>query len=131
MTKFVITPDVALKMARENRVILAKHKLLAPALFRSQVLSLCFCAAGADALNEKEALRQLNFIRKLPIRMLGDRSLQDNAWKIAAQLGHANTLDAEYLALTKLQADALITLDKNLARSAKGIVRVAPFDALF
>jgi hypothetical protein len=37
--------------------------------------------------------------------------LQSVAWKIADQIGWPDTFDAEYVALTQLQADALITLD--------------------
>ena len=52
------------------------------------------------------------------------------AWQVADQLGWAETYGAEYVALTKLQADALVTLDANLARAAEGIVATAPIDAL-
>jgi hypothetical protein len=37
---------------------------------------------------------------------------------------------AVYVALTKLQADALITLDEELAAAVKGLAPVAPFEAL-
>jgi hypothetical protein len=39
--------------------------------------------------------------------------------KIADQLGWPDTLDAEYVALTQLQADAFITLDAELAHAVK------------
>ena len=47
MTRYVIGPDVAVRLAGENAVIRGEHQLLAPALLRSQVLSLLFrqCAA--------------------------------------------------------------------------------------
>jgi hypothetical protein len=41
----------------------------------------------------------------------GDAVLWRQAWEIADQLGWASTLCAEYVALTQLQADALITLN--------------------
>jgi hypothetical protein len=41
-----------------------------------------------------------------------------------------STDDAEYLALTRLQADAFITLDRGLAKSTEGIVPLASLDAL-
>ena len=62
--------------------------------------------------------------------MLGDRVLQAVAWKVADQLGWVDTLDAEYVALTQLQADALITLNPALAIAAKDLVTVAPLDVL-
>jgi predicted nucleic acid-binding protein len=42
----------------------------------------------------------------------------------------ASTYDAEYIALTQLQADAFITVDTKLARSVEGIVASASIDAL-
>lgn len=62
--------------------------------------------------------------------MLGDRVLQNVAWKVADQLGWPDTFAAEYVALTQLQADALITLDGQLARAVKDLVTVAPVEAL-
>jgi predicted nucleic acid-binding protein len=64
------------------------------------------------------------------MRLLGDASLRQRAWQIADKLGWATTYDAEYVALTQLQADAFITLDKKLARAVKGLVEVASIDAL-
>lgn len=52
------------------------------------------------------------------------------AWDLADRLGWASTYDAEYLALTQLQADALVTLDAELARGARRIVAVASIDEL-
>jgi predicted nucleic acid-binding protein len=49
---------------------------------------------------------------------------------VADQLGWAETYDAEYVALTLLQADAFITLDEQLARSVAGLVSTATLDAL-
>jgi predicted nucleic acid-binding protein len=66
----------------------------------------------------------------LKIRLLGDAVLQRRAWDIADQLGWASTYDAEYVALTQLQADAFVTLDKELARRVKGVVTTAKIDAL-
>jgi hypothetical protein len=39
-------------------------------------------------------------------------------------------LDAEYVALTQLQAGAFITLDRQLADAVKDLVTVAPIEAL-
>jgi predicted nucleic acid-binding protein len=62
--------------------------------------------------------------------LLGDRVLQNVAWRIAAELGWADTFDAEYLALTQLQADAFVTLDRRLARAVSAIVTVATIEEL-
>jgi predicted nucleic acid-binding protein len=45
-------------------------------------------------------------------------------------LGWASTYNAEYVALTQLQADAFVTMDAKLARSVEGIVKTVSIDAL-
>ena len=65
------------------------------------------------------------------IRLHEDEFLQNAAWQIADQLGWSDTFDAEYVALTQLQADALITIDRQLAHAVKDLVTVAPIEALF
>ena len=52
------------------------------------------------------------------------------AWKIAREHGWETTFDAEYLAVCKLQADALITIDQALAAKAAHIVPLATVAAL-
>jgi predicted nucleic acid-binding protein len=94
------------------------------------VLSLPYQAVHRE-MTKAEADRQLSYLPGLRIRLLGDRVLQNVAWKVAGQLGWPDTFDAEYVALTQLQADALITLDRHMARSVKDLVTVAPIDALF
>jgi predicted nucleic acid-binding protein len=66
----------------------------------------------------------------MPIRLLGDAVLRRRAWDLAEQLGWAETYEAEYVALTQLQADAFVTLDTELARRVDGIVPTAPIEAL-
>jgi predicted nucleic acid-binding protein len=66
----------------------------------------------------------------MPIRLLGDAVLRRRAWDLADRLGWASTFNAEYVALTQLQADAFVTLDMELARSVEGIVATASIDAL-
>ena len=56
--------------------------------------------------------------------------MRRRAWDLADRLGWASTFNAEYVALTQLQADAFVTLDMELARSVEGIVATASIDAL-
>jgi predicted nucleic acid-binding protein len=130
MTRYVIRPDVAIRLARENAVIRPEHELLAPALLRSQVLSLLFESVQRGELTAHDAENALGHVRRLKLRLLGDRVLQRVAWDVADQLGWPDTYDAEYVALTRLQADALVTLDERLAQAAKRLVAVAPIDDL-
>ena len=130
MTRYVIGPDVAGRLARERAVIQVDHQILAPALLRSQLLSLLRQAVNRGEMTKKDAERQLDYVRGLRIRLLGDRVLQSTAWRVADQLGWPDTFDAEYVALTQLQADALVTLDGQLAAAVEHLVRVAPIEAL-
>jgi hypothetical protein len=81
-------------------VIRDDHQLLAPMLLRSQMLSLLYQAVRRDEMTRKDAERQLDYVRGLRIRLLGDRVLQNVAWKAAGLLGWPDTFDAEYVALT-------------------------------
>ena len=130
MTRYVIGPEVAIRLAHDQAVIGDEHQIVAPTLLRSQTLSLLYQEVRRGAMTRKDAERRLNYIRGLRIRLLGDRVLQARAWTIADQLGWPDTFIAEYVALTQLQADALITLDEQLAHDAKKLVTVAPFTAL-
>jgi predicted nucleic acid-binding protein len=131
MTRYVIGPDVAVRLAHDEAAIRHDHQLLAPALLRSQVLSLLYQAARRGELTRRDAERRLSYVRGLRIRLLGDRVLQGVAWKAAGLLGWPDTFDAEYVALTQLHADALITLDRQLADAVKDLVTVAPIEALY
>jgi predicted nucleic acid-binding protein len=130
MTKYVIGPDVAMRLALDRTVVRAEHQLFAPTLLRSQVLSLLYQAVRRGEMARKDADERLTYVRGLRLRLLGDRVLQNVAWKVADQLGWSDTFDAEYVALTRLQADALITLDQHLVRAVEGLVTVAPIEAL-
>jgi predicted nucleic acid-binding protein len=130
MTTYVITADVALRLADDEVAISGEHRLLAPALLRSQLLTLLYRAVRQGEMTKKDADRRLDYVRGLRIRLLGDRALQSAAWKIADRLGWPDTLDAEYVALTQLQAAAFITLDAELADAVRGLVVIAPVEAL-
>jgi predicted nucleic acid-binding protein len=130
MTRFVIGPDVALHLAQVEAVVPAKHQLVAPTLIRSQVLAQLYGLVRRGELDRKAAERQLDYLRGLRLRLLGDRVLQRLAWRIADQFGWSDTFVAEYIALTQLQADAFICLDPALSRAVSGTVTVAPIDDL-
>jgi predicted nucleic acid-binding protein len=130
VTRFVISADVALRLAERGAVINDDHQLLAPAMMRSQLLSTLYQAVQRGELARTLADQHLDYVRSLRLRLLGDRVLQRQAWRVAEDLGWPDTYDAEYVALTQLQADALVTLDPDLARTAKRLVTVAPMKQL-
>lgn len=131
MTRFVVDAGAVLRLASEGFDVPGEHRLLAPTLLRSQVLSMLHEAVARGDLPADVARERLARIGRMPIRLLGDGVLRRRAWELADRLGWASTYDAEYVALTQLQADALITLDAELARRVEGIVvAVASIDAL-
>jgi predicted nucleic acid-binding protein len=130
MTRFVVDCGAVLHLAGAGAEVAPAHQLFAPTLLRSQTLSALHRAVHAGELPADVALDRLTRIRALPIRLLGDAVLRRRAWDLAEQLGWADTYDAEYVALTQLQADALVTLDEDLARRVDGIVPTAPVEAL-
>jgi predicted nucleic acid-binding protein len=130
MTKFVVDASAVLHLVGSEVEVSNEHELLAPTLLRSQVLSALHEAVQRGEIPADMARERLARIGKMPIRLLGDGVLRRRAWEVADNLGWASTYNAEYVALTQLQADALITLDEDLARSVEGIVRIASIDAL-
>jgi predicted nucleic acid-binding protein len=130
MTRFVVDASAVLHLASAGVEVPTAHQLFAPTLLRSQTLSALHEAVQRGEVPADVARDRLARIGRMPIRLLGDAVLRRRAWEVADQLGWASTYDAEYVALTQLQADALVTLDAELARSVEGIVATAPIDAL-
>ena len=87
MTRYVIGPDVAIQLAGDEAVVPDGHHMLAPALLRSQMLSLLYRAVRQGEMTNKAADRQLNKVRALRLRLLGDRVLENVACKTPASSG--------------------------------------------
>jgi predicted nucleic acid-binding protein len=130
MTRFVVDCGVVLQLASEGIEVPAEHELLAPTLLRSQTLSALHEAVHGGKIAPDVALERLTRVWALPIRLLGDAVLRRRAWELADQLRWAETYDAEYIALTQLQADAFVTLDTELARRVEGVVPTATIEVL-
>jgi predicted nucleic acid-binding protein len=130
MTRFVVDCGVVLHLVGEELEVSSKHELLAPTLLRSQTLSALHEAVHRGELTPDDALDRVRRVTAMPIRLLGDAVLRRQAWKVADELGWPETYDAEYVALTQLQADAFVTLDTKLARSVAGLVSTATVESL-
>ena len=130
MTKFVVDAGVVIRLVTDDIQVAAEHELLAPTLLRSQVLSMLHEAVQRGEVTPPIARDRLARIGRMPIRLLGDGVLRRRAWDVATKLGWASTYDAEYVALTLLQADAFVTLDADLAKAVEGIIATASIDAL-
>jgi predicted nucleic acid-binding protein len=125
MSTFVIDAPVAIKLASDEATIPPQHSLTAPTLLRSQVLTLVYQSVRRGEIDERAGRKILDNIRGLRIRFLGDRSLEDHAWRLAAKLDWPDIHQVEYIALTQLQADALVTLDDQFAAAASTFVKTA------
>jgi predicted nucleic acid-binding protein len=130
VARFVVDCETLLRIAAGEIEVAAEHKLVAPTLVRSQALSALYEAARRREISVAEGRERVLRINSLKVRFLGDKVLQWQAWKVADQLGWETTYDAEYVALTQLQADAFVTADRKLARAVAGLVETATADAL-
>jgi len=130
VARFVVDCETLLRIAAGAVEVDPEHKLVAPTLARSQALSALYEAARRDEISAAEGMERVTRINSLKVRFLGDKVLQRQAWKIADQLGWETTYDAEYVALTKLQADVFVTSREDLARAVSGLVKTATIDVL-
>jgi indolepyruvate ferredoxin oxidoreductase alpha subunit len=130
MTRFVVDRDTLLRIVAGEVEVAARHQLVAPTLVRSQALSALYEAARRGEISAAEGIDRVTRINSMKVRFLGDKVLQRTAWKIADQLGWETTYDAEFVALTQLQADAFVTSDRDLAKAVSGLVETATIDAL-
>ena len=130
MTRFVVDCDTLLGIAAGEIEVAPGHQLLAPTLVRSQALAALYEAARRGEISAGDGLARVTRINSLKVRFLGDKVLQRTAWKVAERLGWEATYDAEFIALTQLQADAFVTSDRDLAEAVAGLVETATVDAL-
>jgi predicted nucleic acid-binding protein len=93
-------------------------------------LALLLAAVRQEELTEQQALERHDRATELRMRLLGDRVSRRTAWRIAREQGWETTYEAEYIAVVRLQADALVTVDPALAAKADGLVPLAPLSAL-
>jgi predicted nucleic acid-binding protein len=130
MTRYVIDAPTLLHIVANDVHVSPRNQLVAPNLIRSQALSLLLEAVRRGDLTEAVALQHHERLTELKMRLLGDRVSRRTAWKIARENGWETTYDAEYLAVTKLQADALVTVNSALATKAADLVPLAQLEAL-
>jgi predicted nucleic acid-binding protein len=106
-----------------------KHQLVAPSIVRSQVVGLLLDAVRDGSLERGEAHTQLEQLAGIKVRLLNDRVSRRVSFDLAEQHGW-DLADAEYVAVCRLQADALVTLDAMFAARVAGVVEVVPVTAL-
>ena len=130
MARYVVDAPTVLHLVDNGVRIAASVQLVAPSSIRSEVLQLLLVEVGRGRRTDEDALATHERVTALKMRLLGDRVSRGTAWRIARRNSWDTLRDAEYLAITQLQADALVTVDPDLAARAEGIVPVAPVAAL-
>jgi predicted nucleic acid-binding protein len=126
----VIDAPTLLRLVTDDVDVHPAHQLVAPNRMRSEALSLLLTAVNHGDITEELALQLHERLTEMKMRLLGDRVSRRTAWRLAREHGWETIFDAEYLAVCTPQADALITIDRELAVKAEGIVPLAPLDAL-
>ena len=130
MARYVIDAPTLLHLVDAGLHVDPGHQLVAPNSIRSEALELLLHEVRAGKRTETAALEAHERMTEMKMRLLGDRVSRRTAWQIARQHDWDTLRLAEYLALTRLQADALITADPALAAAAQEAVTVAAIDDL-
>lgn len=130
MTRYVIDAQTLLQIVDSKLPVDPSHQLVAPNSVRSEALQLLLDDVRRGVRSDKSALETHDGMTELKMRLLGDRVSRGVAWRIAREQDWDSLRDAEYLAITRLQADALVTVDPGLAARAENVVAVAPLEAL-
>ncbi len=125
MARYVIDAPTLLHLVDAGLQVAPGHQLVAPNSVRSEALELLLRDVRAGKRAESDALHAHERMTEIKIRLLGDRVSRRSAWQVARQHDWDTLRDAEYLAVTRLQADALVTVDPRLAAVARDTVTVA------
>ena len=131
MARYVIDAPTLLHLVDGHLHVDPAHQLVAPNSIRSEAMQLLLHQVRRGQRTDRAALELHDRMTELKMRLLGDRVSRAVAWRIAREQRWDVLRDAEYLAITRLQADALVTVDSALAAMAADIVPVAPLEALF
>lgn len=130
MARFVVDARTLLYLVDEKVPVHPDHQLVAPNVIRSEALSVLLADVRSGVRSEAEALERHERLTELKMRLLGDRVSRRTAWQIAREHDWEDLGAAEYLAVTRLQADALVTVDPELEAKADGVVRLGSIHEL-
>jgi predicted nucleic acid-binding protein len=130
MARYVIDAPTLIHLVDRDLRVDPSHQLVAPNSIRSEALRELLRDVRRGKRTEKAALETHERITEVKMRLLGDRVSRGMAWRIARQHDWDTLRDAEYLAIARLRADALVTVDDGLAAKADNVVPVATIEAL-
>jgi predicted nucleic acid-binding protein len=130
MARYVIDAPTLLHLVDAELHVDPGHQLVAPNSIRSEALELLLRDVRAGKRAETAALEAHERMTGIKMRLLGDRVSRRTAWQLSRQHDWDTLRHAEYLAVTRLQADALVTVNPSLAAIARDVVAVASIDDL-
>src|SRR5688500_4337224 len=114
MARYAIDAPTLVHLVDREVSLHPTHQLVAPGSIRSDALQLLLGEVLAGRRSEAEAMACHERITALKVRLLGDRVSRRTAWRIAREQGWDQLRDAEYLAIATLQADAFVTVDRDM-----------------
>jgi predicted nucleic acid-binding protein len=94
-----------------------RPRLVAPTLFRYEVVNALHRSVQAGLMGAEAAARALTQVHGLPVEMHGDEALHERALELAAELSLPAAYDAHYLALAERFGAPLWTTDAKLANA--------------
>jgi predicted nucleic acid-binding protein len=130
VARYVIDAPTLVHLVDARLHVHPGHQLVAPNSIRSEALELLLGDVRAGKRTEAAALEAHERMTGIKMRLLGDRVSRRTAWQVAREHDWSTLRYAEYLAVTRLQADSLVTVDPGLAAAARDIVAVATIDDL-
>ncbi len=130
MTRYAIDARTLLHIVDSELHVDPAHQLVGPNFVRSEALQLLLQRVRAAEMTQAQAMELHERLTAVKMRLLGDRVSRRVAWRIAVESDWPTLRDAEYVAIARLQADALVTVDAALAAKAAGTVPTAPVQDL-
>ncbi len=130
MARYEIDALTLLHLVDAGVAVHPGHQLVAPNWVRSEALELLLRDVRAGKRTEAAAMSAHEQMTAVRMRLLGDRVSRHTAWRVAREHDWDTLKDAEYIAITRLQADALVTVDPHLAALAREEIAVAAVDDL-
>jgi predicted nucleic acid-binding protein len=93
-----------------------RFELVAPPLMWIEAVSTLHAMVWRGELRHEQAEPVLDRVLSAPVRRREPEGLAREAWKVADELGWAKTYDANYVALARMLACRLVTLDARMRR---------------
>lgn len=129
--RYAIDAPTLLWVVRHDGQLDPGHQLVAPNSLRTRALELLLGEVREGRLDDREALQIHERLTETKVRLLGDRVSRRTAWDLAREHGWKDLRDAEYIAVARLQADALVTFDAALTEKAESLVPLAALAELY